>query len=165
MKHLIAQIAKFGVVGMIAFVIDYGILIALVRFLRMNNVLAATISFTIALIFNYLASMKYVFRHREDMARWMEMAIFAVSSVVGLLINDLIIWMSTSTLPADAIDAQHDRYTLYTTIGKLVATVVVAVWNFGIRKWLLDDTPASRSNVLVHHLGVWSLRHAPFGWQ
>ena len=45
----------------------------------------------IALIFNYFASMKYVFRHRPDMARWMEMAIFVFSAVVGLLINGLII--------------------------------------------------------------------------
>ena len=50
----------------------------------MHNVLAATISFIISLIFNDVASMKMVFKHREDMARWMETVIFVVGAVIGL---------------------------------------------------------------------------------
>ena len=67
---------KFGLVGVIAFIIDWGILNLLVGVFRMHNVLAATISFVISLIFNYVASMKLVFKHRDDMARWMEILIF-----------------------------------------------------------------------------------------
>ena len=52
---------KFGIVGVIAFVIDWGILNLLVGIFHMHNVLAATVSFIISLIFNYLASMKFVF--------------------------------------------------------------------------------------------------------
>ena len=58
---------KFGIVGVIAFIIDWGILNILVGAFHMHNVLAATISFIISLIFNYVASMKMVFKHREDM--------------------------------------------------------------------------------------------------
>lgn len=71
---------KFGLVGVIAFIIDWGILNLLVGVFRMHNVLAATISFIISLIFNYIASMKLVFKHRDDMARWMEILIFVVGS-------------------------------------------------------------------------------------
>ena len=56
---------KFGIVGVIAFVIDWGILNLLVGIFHMHNVLAATVSFIISLIFNYLASMKFVFKHRD----------------------------------------------------------------------------------------------------
>ena len=70
-RKLIEQLMKFGIVGVIAFVIDWGILNLLVGIFHMHNVLAATVSFIISLIFNYLASMKFVFKHRDDMARWM----------------------------------------------------------------------------------------------
>ena len=134
---------KFGVVGLIAFAIDFGILNLLVVSLHMNNVVAATISFTIALCFNYLASMRFVFKHREDMARWMEMLIFVVSSVIGLFINDAIIALSTAPLPADAIHTDHAKYVLFTNIGKIIATVVVAVWNFVSGEKKIKSSPVA----------------------
>ncbi len=129
--------------------------------------------------------MKYVFRHRPDMARWMEMAIFVFSAVVGLLINGLIIWLSTYGMNKDAFITQHAEYLLRTNIGKLIATVVVAIWNFIIRKWLLDDTHTNAMNRLrrgdhvlseeeleakwersfSHRLGMWSIEHTPKGWR
>ena len=165
MKKLIAQIAKFGVVGVIAFIIDIGILNLLVRYLHMGNVPAGTISFLVSLAVNYLLSMSMVFKHREDMARWMEIVIFLISAAIGLLINDVILWMGTASLPADAIDTMHGKYVLYTNIAKLVATVIVAVWNFIIRKWLLDaPSPDKTVNTrsFAHRLGQWSIHHDPF---
>ena len=35
--------------------------------------------------------MKFVFKHRDDMARWMEILIFVAGAVVGLFMNDAII--------------------------------------------------------------------------
>ena len=169
MKKLIEQVVKFGIVGIIALIIDV-VLLNLLLLVHLNNVVAGTISFIISLIFNYIASMKYVFKHREDMSRWMELLIFVISAVIGLLINDAIIWLSTlgmvEALRGTAI------YMLRTNIGKLIATVVVAVWNFVIRKWLLDDTKsqkpdydASKDNTFAHKLGEWSLSHTPKGWK
>lgn len=185
MRKLIEQIAKFGVVGIIAFIIDWGILNLLVGIFHMHNVLASTISFLISLVFNYFASMKYVFRHRPDMARWMEMVIFLGSAVIGLGINVVIIWLSTYGMNKDAFWSQHAEYLLRTNIGKLVSTVVVAIWNFVIRKWLLDDTHTNAMNRLrrkgevlseeeleakweksfSHRLGMWSIEHTPKGWK
>ena len=53
---------KFGIVGVIAFIIDWGILNILVGAFHMHNVLAATISFIISLIFNYVASIVRTWR-------------------------------------------------------------------------------------------------------
>lgn len=184
MKKLIEQILKFGVVGIIAFFIDWGILNLLVGIFHMHNVIAATISFIIALIFNYTASMRFVFKHRPDMARWMEVVIFVVSSVIGLLMNDLIVWISTYGMNRDAFITQHAEYLIRTNVGKLIATAIVMVWNFIIRKWLLDDnhTPlmmqfrragdeiseeeieAKWEKSFSHRLGMWSIEHTPKGW-
>ena len=55
MKKLIAQLMKFGVVGVIAFIIDYGLLALLTEVFGVNYLVSATISFTASVIFNYLA--------------------------------------------------------------------------------------------------------------
>lgn len=167
MRNLIKQIAKFGVVGVIAAVIDFGILNLLVT-VHVNSVLAGAVSFLISLVFNYLASMKYVFKHRDDMARWMEVTIFFISAAIGLGINEIILWGGVALLPPDAIHTMHARYVLYTNIAKIVATLVVAVWNFIIRKWLLDAPAAGtpiQTGSFAHRLGAWSLNRHPFGWK
>lgn len=167
MRKLFEQLVRFGIVGAIAFIIDVGIMNLLIILVHFNSVLAGAISFLISLAFNYLASMKFVFKHRNDMARWMEMTVFLISSVIGLGINELILWAGTAMLPADAIHSMHGKYVLYSNAAKIVATVVVAIWNFIIRKWLLD-APASgqpaKEGSLSHRLGAWSLTHRPFGW-
>ena len=126
MKHLLAQIMKFGVVGVIATVIDFGVMIFLTEVFGINPVASATVSFTVSVIFNYLASMRYVFSHREGMSRQREFAIFIVLSVIGLAINDALMWVGTEMTPVDY------------RIVKVLATAVVMVWNFVSRKIFLD---------------------------
>lgn len=126
MDRLIQQILKFGVVGALAFLIDFGLMIALTELLGMDPVLSAAISFVVSLIFNYLASMRFVFSHREDMSQSQEFVIFVALSVVGLLINELVMWAGSKQLGLD--------YRLV----KVFATGIVMVWNFVSRKKWLD---------------------------
>lgn len=126
MKNLIAQIMKFGVVGVIAFVIDYGVMVFLTEVFGLNPVVSATISFIVSVIFNYIASMRYVFSHKEDMSRSREFVIFIVLSVIGLIINDILMWAGTELVSIDY------------RIVKIFATAVVMVWNFITRKIFLD---------------------------
>ena len=91
MRKLIEQFLKFGIVGVIAFLIDYGVLMLLSQGLGWNPVVSAAISFIVSLVFNYLASMKYVFVRKEDLSRQKEFVIFLALSVVGLFINEIII--------------------------------------------------------------------------
>lgn len=131
MKKLIAQFMKFGVVGVIAFVIDYGLLALLTEVFSVNYLVSATISFTVSVIFNYVASMRYVFTHKEDMSRRREFVIFVILSVIGLLINNLCMW------------AGVELAGIHYLITKIVATAIVMVWNFVTRKIFLDagDAP------------------------
>ena len=69
MHKLIEQIAKFGVVGVIAFIIDYGTMIALTEIFGVPYLISTTVGFIVSVIFNYLASMKYVFARRDDIGR------------------------------------------------------------------------------------------------
>lgn len=132
MEKLIAQFMKFGVVGVIAFVIDYGLMVALTELVGVNYLISATISFTVSVVFNYLASMRYVFTHKEGLSRRREFVIFVVLSVIGLAINDALMFLGTSFLGISYL------------ITKIAATAVVMVYNFVTRKKFLDagDTAA-----------------------
>lgn len=126
MKKLIAQFAKFGVVGGIAFLIDYGIMVLLTEVFGVNYLISATISFTVSVIFNYLASMRYVFTHKEGLSRRREFIIFIVLSVIGLGLNDLCMWLFTGVFGISYL------------ISKIIATAIVMVYNFITRKLFLD---------------------------
>ncbi|MBS5450194.1 MAG: GtrA family protein [Coriobacteriia bacterium] len=123
---LLGQIASFGVVGVLAFVIDYGLMILLTEVFGVNYLLSTTISFVVSVIFNYLASMRFVFAHKQDMSRRREFVIFVALSVVGLGLNDLLMWVGQSVLGIDY------RFT------KIVVTGIVMVYNFVTRKLFLD---------------------------
>ena len=138
MQKLLAQIMKFGVVGVIATVIDFGIMNLLHYGLGLNILIANTSGFIISLIFNYLASMKYVFAHKEGMSRRREFIIFVVLSVIGLALNDGIVLALNTGLGLEA------------NIAKICATALVMVYNFVTRKIFLEgdetkelDAPAA----------------------
>ena len=129
MKGLIEQFLKFGVVGAIAFLIDYGVLMLLSQVIGMDPVISASISFVVSVVFNYVASMHYVFTRRDDISRRREFTIFVILSVIGLVINEIIMVIGVNVLGDSA---------LMVTITKLVATAIVMVWNFVSRKKWLD---------------------------
>ncbi len=134
MRKLIEQIMKFGVVGVIAFVIDYGLMVALTELAGVNYLISATISFIVSVTFNYFASMRYVFTHKEGMSRRREFVVFVVLSVIGLLINDALMWLGTDIAGISYL------------ITKIFATAVVMVWNFVTRKIFLDAGDAGASS-------------------
>ena len=117
---------KFGVVGAIAFVIDYGLLAFCTEVLGINYLVSATIGFTVSVIFNYLASMRYVFTHKDDISRTREFIIFVILSIIGLIINNACMWAGVELLEWHYL------------IVKIGATAIVMVWNFVTRKIFLD---------------------------
>ena len=129
MKGLIEQFLKFGVVGALAFLIDYGVLMLLSQVIGLDPVISASISFVVSVVFNYVASMHYVFTRRDDISRRREFTIFVILSAIGLVINEIIMVIGVNVLGDSA---------LMVTITKLVATAIVMVWNFVSRKKWLD---------------------------
>ena len=130
MKRLIAQVLKFGLVGVVAFAIDYGLLIFLTEVFGIDYLVSATISFIVSVVFNYLVSMRYVFSHKEGMSTHREFILFVVLSVIGLVINNVFLWLGVELLGVDY------------RIAKIVVTALVMVWNFVTRKLFLDGGTA-----------------------
>lgn len=124
--YLIKQFMKFGIVGFIAFFIDYGTMIFLTEVFGVSYLISTTAGFIISVIFNYLASMRYVFVHKEGLSRRKEFVIFIVLSVIGLGLNDVLMWI--------LVDFTFIDY----RISKIVVTAIVMVYNFITRKIFLD---------------------------
>ena len=126
MKKIINQLFKFGIVGGIAFVIDYGLLYLLTEKIGIYYLVSSLISFSVSVIFNYIASVLWVFDVDKEKSKVRNFIYFIGLSIVGLGINELIMW--------GGVDKLHIYYMLV----KLFATAVVMVFNFITRKMFLE---------------------------
>ena len=126
MKKLIEQIMKFGVVGVICFGIDYGLMIFLTELCGISYLVSSGISFSVSVMVNYTLSLKFVFETDKDKNKIVEFLIFIILSVVGLGINQVLMWV--------CVDKLH----VYYMISKIGVTGVVMVYNFVTRKLILE---------------------------
>lgn len=143
------QFFRYCFVGGFAFVVDFGVLALLVELFSVPHVVAATISFIAGLAVNYILSTFWIFKKSNVNNRMAEFAVFALIGVVGLLINDGIIWIFQDLLGTNlilggtqAIENDEVKYYIFGTVqyymvGKIVATAVSFVWNFVARKLIL----------------------------
>ena len=125
-RFFLKQIIRFAFVGGSAFVIDYGILYVLNQLLGVNHLVASTISFSVSVIYNYILSTVWVFDVNEEQTKTEQLVVFMVLSVIGLAINNLIIWIFV------------DNCGMYIMWAKVIATAVVMVYNFITRKIYLE---------------------------
>lgn len=139
MKKLIEQVLKFGVVGVICFVIDFAIYTILANVIGVNILIAGFFGFTISVIANYLLSMKFVFERRDDMSRTKELILFVGMSVIGLGINEVLLYLCKEVVYANIPVIHSFISDKWANIGaKVIATGVVMVYNFVSRKLVLE---------------------------
>ena len=125
MKKLISQFFNFGVVGVIAFIVDYLSLYLLTEFLNVYYLISSIISFLLSIIVNYILSIKWVFDIKKKQS-FKDVIIFTLLSAIGLLINLLVMYLSVEV------------FKIHYMIGKLIATFIVMIWNFVTRKMFLE---------------------------
>ena len=61
MNKLLNQILRFGVVGVIATLIDYGLFLLLTEVCRLHYLMANPIAFLVSVVCNYILSVTFVF--------------------------------------------------------------------------------------------------------
>lgn len=126
MKKLIGQIIRFGLVGFLCFFIDYGLLLALTELAGFHYLVSGALSFAVSVVVNYLLSMKFVYEARQRESRVKEFITFVLLSLAGLLINQLVMWISVEFLG------------IWYQLAKIGATAVVMVYNFISRKIIIE---------------------------
>lgn len=144
-KKLIQQILKFAVVGGTSFVIDFVITLIVSSIMRSAGSSVETAAavggifgFCISLVYNYIMSMKFVFERKDDMDRRKEFLIFLALSVIGLGLNELILYFGVIILQSLAANLVEAYPSIVTAGVKIVATGIVMVYNFISRKLTLE---------------------------
>ena len=139
MNKLFEQIMKFGIVGVICFFIDYivGIIcmnIAL-RILGESGFAAAS---TFGSVMGFIVSV--ICKRKENMDRRKEFIIFLILSIIGMGLNALIVWGFTGPIYS-GVPGLKDllSYNMAYTVGKVIATAIVMVYNFVTRKKFLEQ--------------------------
>ena len=126
MKKLFLQFCKFGLVGILCFCIDYGLMIALTKSGILSYFPASAVSFTISVVVNYILSMRFVFKGKDELSKLQEMAVFVALSLVGLAVNQMIMWIAV------------EFFKMFYALAKILATMIVTTYNFISRKLFLE---------------------------
>ncbi len=120
-----AQMIRYGLAGSVAFVVDLILLVSLTEVAGLHYLLSAAVGFAGGVTISYAFSINWVFHQRSLAARWVEFAVFTSISVIGLALNEAIIWVVT------------EQGGLHYLLSKMVATAAVFVWNFSAKKTIL----------------------------
>lgn len=119
------QLLRYSFVGGIAYGVDFSSLFFLTEVIKIHYLISAAIAFTLGLLTNYSLSIIWVFPQRTLNNKRIEFLIFSIIGLVGLGLNEGIIWFFTEMI--------HFHYLL----SKILSTVVVFSWNFLARKKML----------------------------
>lgn len=121
------QLFRYTFVGGGAFAVDFFLLWFLTDICGLDYLLSATFSFLTGLAVNYLIATRWVFEKNTAILRnkWMEFLIFLLIGLIGLALNNLILWFVT------------EKLCLYYLFSKVVAAGIVYLWNFFARKYIL----------------------------
>lgn len=126
LKELVLQFCKFGMVGTFCFCIDYELMILLTESHMMTYYASSAVSFIASVVVNYVLSMRFVFVSKEGMSKIQEIMIFITLSMVGLLLNQMIMFLAVELLG------------MFYAVAKVFATLMVTAYNFISRKKFLE---------------------------
>ncbi|MEP7286197.1 MAG: GtrA family protein [Chloroflexota bacterium] len=149
---------KFAIVGVIGTVVDLGLFNIMLKFVfhvtRENTqvvLLASTISFTIAVISNFIFNRYWTYPDSRSHPLLAQLGQFFAVNIVGLLIRSLIVGVLVTpiialigTLPDSLMHslgiAADFEAQLGSDVAILAATAVVLLWNFfANRYWTYND--------------------------
>lgn len=121
-SHGFVQFFRYGIVAIIAFGVDFGLLYVFTSIFFLFYLLSTTLSFAISAAVNYLLSTAWVFVQRTKRERSTELVLFIGICVMALLLNDILMWAFTSMLG------------IFYLASKLITVVIVLFWSFGARR-------------------------------
>ena len=118
---------SFIVVGGIATLIDLAVVYLVYQVMGIHYLVATTLAFIIATVFNYWASMRYTFESKFGAGqKYQEFLLFVLLSVTGLILTVVLMYV--------AVNYWH----LAVLVAKILVTIVVMQFNFVTRKLLLE---------------------------
>lgn len=136
----IKRVGKFGIVGIVNTLIDFGIFNALTKFAGFGIIQANIVSTTCAMIFSFAANKKVVFKPESGSTARQAVMFFVVTAFGLYVIQNGIIWLLTdiwvgpvnlvvNIVRSAGIHFLSDGFYINNS-AKAVATVASLVWNY-----------------------------------
>ena len=119
------ELVRYTVAGGLASLVDVGLLVGLTIWVGVYYLHAAGIAFGVGLLTSYLLSIAWVFQERRFQNPCVELGLFTLIGGLGLLWCGGYMWFLT--------EYAHLHY----LCSKMGAALVVFLWNFFAKKWLL----------------------------
>ncbi|MDR3137278.1 MAG: GtrA family protein [Tannerellaceae bacterium] len=124
-NKVLTQLLRYTFVGGFAFAIDFGLLWFFTEILDFYYILSASISFVAGLFVNYFISTKWVFNKGKVLNKKLEFIYFGLIGAVGLILNDVLIWVLTDFVSVNYL------------VSKIITAILIYLWNFFARKYFL----------------------------
>ena len=118
------QVRRFVMVGAGTVFFDYVVLYLLTSRLHVMYLISTAVAFMLASTLNYLLSVRFVFESGK-LSRVFEFSFFVATSLAGLAINQLSMWLLVSLCGINYL------------LAKAISVVIVTVWNFVTKKKLV----------------------------
>ena len=116
-----AEILRFCVVGGLSFLVDYGLLYVCTEYAGIRYLYSSAISFSVSVVVNYWLCVQFVFTGAARQTA-QQAALFIGSSVAGLALNQLCMWIFV------------EFFGVFYMFAKLAATVIVMAWNYVMKR-------------------------------
>lgn len=126
LENLLIQIFKFVIVGGIATILDWIIYYVLYNNLNIPPLIASLFSFSISSIYNYMASVTWVFDVTNNKSKKRIFIEFMILCLIGLGLTELLLHIFINILLLNKM------------ISKIISTIIVMVFNFITRKIFLE---------------------------
>ena len=127
-KSLLGQFLRYLVTGGLAFVVDFGLFALCLYVFNWHYLLANFVGLVAGLVLNYAMSIVWVFtacKRTFERQKIAEFALFTIVGFAGVGLNQLLMYLMV------------DGFEVNEMISKMVAAVLVLIWNFGARKLML----------------------------
>lgn len=137
----VKRFLKFGVVGTLGFIIDFGLTILLVERFQFLKLVANAVGFTMAVCSNFTLNRYWTYPDSRSKHIGKQLIQFGLVNFIGLCINSTTFFLLT---PVFNHLLKLSHYSIVIDRGyipaKMVATGIVLFWNFFInRKWTYND--------------------------
>lgn len=134
-QNIVGQFLRYFVTGGLAFVVDFGVFALALYYFDVHYLVANLIGLMGGNVVNYLLSIGWVFSAQKrtmEKHRLLEIIVFVLISLVGMALNEFLMYVFVGLL------------VLQEMISKMGAAIIVLLYNFFARKYILFKRNPSR---------------------
>lgn len=155
---------KFSVVGVTGTIVDFGLMNLFVLVLSMPFIWAQGISFTLAVINNFLWNRFWTYPESRSKGASKQLLQFSLINIVGIMIRTpLITWLNqliVGLLDRSSINLPVANSVISQNLALAATIIIILFWNFfANRYWTYGDVPIGAGDHLATKTNITRNKH------